>query len=224
LTLAPRLPTCATSPSSAASNGSRFSCLGSKSSGSEVDEEGIPAQVALQALEEDVEEGWSTVTRRKKPEAEVAADFWREIGFPTLASRFWEKSRSSRPPSGMSLRCKSAGVEDTRPPEISTPTGNLSRGACSSPSGVRLAWVPRMGAWRGPLPRRRCTPLPVLGQFLDMAAGSSSCSQVASPAVSSGSKSGGEPLPQSVPVMAILDSAVEAGSGGVTPAGVTSDD
>jgi hypothetical protein len=75
LTLAPRLPACATSPLSAASFGSRFSCLGADSSGSEVDEDGIPAQVAHRALEEEVEEGWSTVTRRKKPEAEVAADF-----------------------------------------------------------------------------------------------------------------------------------------------------
>jgi hypothetical protein len=53
-----------------------------------VDEEGILAQVALQALEEDGQEGWTTVVRRKKPAAEVAADFWREIGFPTPASRF----------------------------------------------------------------------------------------------------------------------------------------
>jgi hypothetical protein len=66
---------CVASLVSTDSTGSRFSCLGSNSSGSEVEEEGIPAQVALHALDGEVEEGWTPVTQRKKPEAEVAADF-----------------------------------------------------------------------------------------------------------------------------------------------------
>jgi hypothetical protein len=46
-----------------ASFGSRFSYLGADSSGSEVDEDGIPPQVAHRALEEEVDqEGWSAVT------------------------------------------------------------------------------------------------------------------------------------------------------------------
>jgi hypothetical protein len=114
------------------------------------------------------------VTRRKKPEAEAVADFWREIGFPTPASRFWEKSRRSGSSSGTSsLLCRSldgcSTVEHAGPPASSPPKGSPSRGACSSPSGVRLACGPMMGSWRGPLPRRRITPLPVLGQFIDKA-------------------------------------------------------
>jgi hypothetical protein len=170
LTLAPRLPatSCAASPESCTTGGSRFSCLGSESSSSEVDEAGIPAQVALQALDGEVEEGWTPVTRRKKPEAETVSDFWREIGFPTPSSRFWEKSQRSGSSSGTSsLFCRSldgCGVVDHAGLLASSPSkGSPLRGACSSPTGVRLARGPRMGSWRGPLPRRRITPLPVLG-------------------------------------------------------------
>jgi hypothetical protein len=40
-----------------------------------------------------------------------------------------------------------------------------SRNACS-PLAIRMARPPRMGPWRGPLPRRRITPLPILGSSL----------------------------------------------------------
>jgi hypothetical protein len=40
------------------------------------------------------------------------------------------------------------------------------RASSSSPVGLHLAKPPRMGAWRGPLPQRRVTPLPVLGDFM----------------------------------------------------------
>jgi hypothetical protein len=70
-------------------SGSRFSALGSEGSGSEGEEEGIPFQVAQRALEGEADEGWTPVIRRKqKTEAETVADFWREIGYPTSASRF----------------------------------------------------------------------------------------------------------------------------------------
>jgi hypothetical protein len=210
LTLAPRLPatSCAASPESCAMGGSRFSCLGSKSSGSEVDEEGILAQVALQALDGEVEEGWTPVTRRKKLEAETVADFWREIGFPTLASRFWEKSRQSGSSSGKSLLlCRSVDVygamEHAGLPAILPPPGSPSRGACSSPTGVHLARGPRMGSWRGPLPRWRSTPLPVLGQFINKAAASSILSPATSSAVSSGWEAGVQLGAVIAPMMAL---------------------
>jgi hypothetical protein len=40
------------------------------------------------------------------------------------------------------------------------------RASSSSPVGLLLAKPPRMGAWRGPIPRRRVTPVPVFGDFL----------------------------------------------------------
>jgi hypothetical protein len=46
-------------------------------------------------------------------------------------------------------------------------------GSSSSPTRIHLARPPRMGAWRGPLPRRRVTPLPVLGDFIDKATATS---------------------------------------------------
>jgi hypothetical protein len=91
LTLAPRAPPISAggvSPGAGASR-SRFSALGSEGSGSEADEEGIPFEVAQRALEGDLDAGWTPVTRRKqKTVVETVADFWREIGYPTPASRF----------------------------------------------------------------------------------------------------------------------------------------
>jgi hypothetical protein len=70
LTVAPA----AVSPTSVWLDGSRFSCLGSKSSGSEINEEDLPAQVALDVLDGKVEDGWTPVCRRKTPEAGAVAD------------------------------------------------------------------------------------------------------------------------------------------------------
>jgi hypothetical protein len=40
--------------------------------------------------------GWSTVVRRgRRTDEELAADFWSDIGYPTPASRFWEKDSPS---------------------------------------------------------------------------------------------------------------------------------
>jgi hypothetical protein len=127
-------------------------------------------------LDGEAEDGWTPVCRRKKPEAEAVADFWREIGFPTSASRFLERSRRLATSEGMSpLICRSVEVyassEKVASPVNSPPVRSPRRGACSSPTGVHLSRGPKMGSWRGPLPRRRITPLPILGQFLDKAAG-----------------------------------------------------
>jgi hypothetical protein len=63
-------------------------------SGSGSDEEAIPFKVAQQVLVGEADEGWTPVSgRKKKTEAETVADFWNEIGYPTSASRFWERSR-----------------------------------------------------------------------------------------------------------------------------------
>jgi hypothetical protein len=55
-----------------------------------------------------------------------------------------------------------------------------SRNVCS-PLGIQMARPPRMGPWRGPLPRRRITPLPILGQFIAPAVVAAVCSAQVSP-------------------------------------------
>jgi hypothetical protein len=52
------------------------------------------------------------------------------------------------------------------------------RASSLSPVGLHLAKPPRMGAWRGPIPRRRVTPAPVLGDFLACAKRSASGASV----------------------------------------------
>jgi hypothetical protein len=169
--------------------------LRTDSSGSEDDGDSIPVEVALQALnEEKSEEGWTPVVRRsKKTEKEAVGDFWREIGFPTPLSRYWETTQRSRSPAGTPLLfCRSvdvyaasSGVEklDGSPAVGSPPAGSVCRGAASSPSGLRIARSPRMGPWRGPLPKRRITPSPILGHFLDKAIETASTPVVAGPSL-----------------------------------------
>jgi hypothetical protein len=195
LTLAPKpplQPMASSPPSGVSSSGSRFSVLGSDSSGSEDDGDSIPVKVALQALNEELpEEGWTPVVRRrKKTEKEVVGDFWREISFPTPLSRYWEKSRRSPSPVGMTpLFCRSVDVYtasgggkelDGSPADGSPPpVGLVCRGAASSPSGLRIARSPRMGPWRGPLPKRRITPPLILGQFLEKVIGNAAATPAA---------------------------------------------
>jgi hypothetical protein len=47
--------------------------------------------------------------------------------------------------------------------------GTTFRAASSSPVGMRLSRMPRLKPWRGPLPRRRITPAPVVGYFIAQA-------------------------------------------------------
>jgi hypothetical protein len=48
---------------------------------------------------------------RKKTEKDTVDDFWREIGFPTPLSRYWEKARRPCSPTGKSpLFCRSVDV------------------------------------------------------------------------------------------------------------------
>jgi hypothetical protein len=76
LTLAPR--TAAPILLEASQSRSRFSCLGSDSSGSDGDGESIPVSVALSALDKEVrvEDGWTPVShRRKKSAMDTINDF-----------------------------------------------------------------------------------------------------------------------------------------------------
>jgi hypothetical protein len=165
LTLAPKLPMQLVASSSllgTSSSGSQFLVLGSDSSGSEDDDDSIPVEVALQALNEETpEDGWTPVVRRrKKSKKEAVGDFWREIGFPTPLSRYWEKMQRSRSPAGTPppLFCRSVDVYTASGGVVeldgslvvgSPSAGSVCRGVVSSPSGLRIARSPRMGPWRG---------------------------------------------------------------------------
>lgn len=102
LTLAfrPSPPSPEASVEAGGSGGSRFSCLGADDGSS--DEEASPAVGVAMALEvlghEDEGMGWTPVARRKrKTEAELVQEFWVDAGFPTPASRYWERRSSTSP-------------------------------------------------------------------------------------------------------------------------------
>jgi hypothetical protein len=118
-------------------SGSRFSPLGSEGSGSGSDGEAIPFMVAQQVLDGEEEEGWTSVSRRKKKsEAETVADFWNEIGYLTSALRFWEISRRPSSTSGTSACfCRSVEVYGTVQ-KVSSPS--------RSPPAVSPRWGGRV--------------------------------------------------------------------------------
>jgi hypothetical protein len=143
-------------------SGSHFSCL--------LDVEAEDDRI--QALVEEV--AWCgiedeplvppVVCRPDIPLVEVAADFWSKIGYPMPESRSWERSCLSgktKVSNDMSVLCRARSLSPVK-------TGRVRdlRASSSVPVGMHLAKPPRMGAWRGPLPRRRVTPLPVLGDFM----------------------------------------------------------
>jgi hypothetical protein len=120
------------------------------------------------------------------------ADFWREIGYPMPVSRVWEASRRSSPGeffSGCRSAAGSSAADCSGTSVNSPPLVSPRRGSCSSPTGVRLACGPQMGPWRGPLPRRRVSPPPVLGTFIDRAFAVSTASSSLAAAAGPGSSS-----------------------------------
>ena len=84
-------------------SGSRFEVLAVEGDEPEVDVEAdclvLASQVADAALSgAECDEGgqWSTVkSRRRKTKEEIAEVFCADIGYPTMASRFWERGSSS---------------------------------------------------------------------------------------------------------------------------------
>jgi hypothetical protein len=98
---------------------------------------------------------------------EVVQDFWCKIGFPTPESRSWQRSNASTGKTEVSSNALSVLCRARSLSPVTTGRGCEDRRASSSsPVGLHLAKPPRMGAWRGPLPRRRITPAPVLGDFM----------------------------------------------------------
>lgn len=98
--------------------------------------------------------------------AEVEAEFWSRIGFPTVESRSWPRS----PPEVRDSFCRSSErARSVSPPPVVAAKGVLLRAASTSPVDMRLSRKPVLTPWKGPLPRRRTTPAPMLGKFLDHA-------------------------------------------------------
>ncbi|KAK1644768.1 hypothetical protein QYE76_062573 [Lolium multiflorum] len=155
--------------SSPSSGGSRFDVLiedadddSSDDGASHVPYEAAMAVVGLPKAPE-----WSTVVRRgRRTDEELAQDFWADIGYPTPASRFWER----RSPESVgkatfgSLSCRSDG-EKSSPESERKMVATAARNA-GSPSvlGFALRRKPRAGVWRGPVPRHRVSP-PVFADF-----------------------------------------------------------
>ncbi|XP_051179109.1 uncharacterized protein [Lolium perenne] len=179
LTLAPEIRPSVRSPATStasSSSGSRFSCLEEKERDSDEDScsSEVPFEAALDVLEEDrPETGWSTVQRKgRRSDEELVQDFWADIGFPTPASRFWEAKSPSI--EGMetngSSGCRSPGVVEQL--RGSSDPGRKVMTRTPSPisqAGVRIRRPPRAGSWRGPVPRGRYSPPPLLGSFLEAA-------------------------------------------------------
>lgn len=178
LTLAPGgLPAWSAPPelSSSPTSGSRFSVLvedGSESADESCSSE-VPVGAVLEVIDSPPAAEWSTMVRRgRRSDEELAQDFWNEIGFPTPASRFWEtrSPRSAGTSSDAVSGCRSPVARDGSPAQQWT-AGKVGVGSKSSASqGYAVARRPRASSWRGPLPSRRVTPPPVLGQFLERAA------------------------------------------------------
>ena len=108
---------------------------------------------------------WSTVSRRRKTKEELVQEFWEDVGFPTPASRVWERPGSS------SLTLISGQVRDS-----SISTNELPSQCRTPPVGVDVDKPPaaarhiRRGVlirpWKGPLPRPRPMQPVALAAFM----------------------------------------------------------
>lgn len=130
----------------------------------------VPFEAAMDVLDPSPSVGQSAVGRRDcRSDEELAQEFWSEIGFPTPASRFWEacSSPDSGKPVVDSLVCRYPREESSASPSGKERGG--TKKAKPSPPTFPMPNRPRAGTWRGPIPPRRITPPPVLGQFLERA-------------------------------------------------------
>jgi hypothetical protein len=95
-------------------------------------------------------------------DGEHVDEFWSKIGYPTAASRSWERKTAAATSGGQRARSSS-------PTRTVKPAGG-GRPASSSPPVFRLPKLPvKMKAWKGPLPPRRITPPAVSADFVDVA-------------------------------------------------------
>ena len=118
----------------------------------------------METAEEVLAEDWlvsrDDIQRPAQSEEEIVAEFWEKVGYPTPASRFWERSSptSSIAAQGTSL---SPVCRSSEPLSVERSGAVVPR-----PPGRLLRRPPMRMGWRGPLPRPRITPPPCLGDFL----------------------------------------------------------
>ena len=127
-----------------AGSGSRFSCLRADDGG----EDSSTAET-------------SEASRRRKTDEELAAEFWADIGYPTSASRVWERPSSRR---GSAQKDCAQEVNGS-----STSPAIHSRG--SPPAACRHVRAPAISRplvrpWIGPLPAPRVSPSRTLGDAM----------------------------------------------------------
>ena len=145
----------------------------------------------------------SWVVRRRKTDEELAAEFWADIGYPTPASRVWERPSSRRTgevsrvcrseqygePSLDSAEIKVASTADAivDVPGLKKPPVILAA-ATRGVSGVPVRSRPLIKPWIGPIPPPRASPPITLGDLLpQVCLGDGEASpEFCSPALSSG--------------------------------------
>ena len=163
----------------ASSSGSRFNVLAELQVGEDGDEASAvdassgKEHVAMKAASMILSDGgladggaaWSTVSRRRKTKEELVQEFWEDVGFPTPASRVWERPGSSSPTpisgqvrdssistNGLPSQCRTppVGVDVYKPPAAAR---HIRRGVLIRP-------------WKGPLPRPRPMQPVALAAFM----------------------------------------------------------
>ena len=130
-----------------AGSGSRFSCLRADDGG----EDSSTAET-------------SEASRRRKTDEELAAEFWADIGYPTSASRVWERPSSRR----------GSAQKDCAQEVNGSPTSPAIHSRGSPPAACRHVRAPAISRplvrpWIGPLPAPRVSPSRTLGDAMPSA-------------------------------------------------------
>jgi hypothetical protein len=138
----------------------------------------VPIESALDVLESYSEpESSSVIRKERRMDEELVQEFWTEMGYPTPASRFWEKPIS--PSAGKAHEFSVVVCRDDEERSVqgtNDVVSSSSRVIAGAPTAEKkdlaaapsfpVRWRPRAGYWRGPCPPRQITPLPVFGHFL----------------------------------------------------------
>ncbi|KAM3255781.1 hypothetical protein ACQJBY_048767 [Aegilops geniculata] len=130
-----------------AGSGSRFSCLRAQDG-----EDDSSTAVTSEA------------SRRRKTDEELAAEFWADIGYPTPASRVWERLSSRRVSAQTTCALEASGTS-TSPASHSMGSPAAARHLVRAPATSKSLVRP----WIGPLPPPRISPTRTLGDALPLA-------------------------------------------------------
>jgi hypothetical protein len=94
----------------------------------------VPIESALEVLDSDfTAEDLPALRRDRRTDEELVQEFWEEIGYPTPASRFWEKEVS--PSSGNSNICSQVCRDGEDRADAVSPSSPLITGSTSVVEG-----------------------------------------------------------------------------------------